>query len=154
MPFLRDLSSDSGEDRSCHECSKKAAFGRLSLVPTKYEETVMRWYTYGKQGVASLYCMEFPFKLNFSVGVIVALVVQTGSIFWWASGVQAQVNQSRADIADIKAQLVDNTAVVLTRQQLNDILGVRDAKIDALTQDISEFKADTRATLSRIERKL
>ncbi|MBX4216150.1 hypothetical protein KW797_04345 [Candidatus Parcubacteria bacterium] len=80
---------------------------------------------------------------TFGAGIIIALAVQTATIIWWAAQVSAQVQANTDDILSIKSQIVNTAAVILTREQLQDILGARDARMDSIQDQ-----------LNRIERKI
>ncbi|MDQ0316394.1 hypothetical protein [Amorphus orientalis] len=72
-----------------------------------------------------------------------ALIAQTVAAIWYAAQLDAQVKQNAADIATLSERLDSSYSVSISREQLEDILGSRDAKLDSLE-----------TTVARIEQKI
>lgn len=71
--------------------------------------------------------------------MLIFLVMQTATAIWWASSINAQVAQNQKDIEAVKG----DTVLFLDRQQVEDILGARDTRLESIEQ-----------SLVRIERRL
>ena len=71
------------------------------------------------------------------------LVIQFFGFVWYAAQLDAQVKQNAADIATLSERLDSSYSVSISREQLEDILGSRDAKLDSLE-----------TTVARIEQKI
>lgn len=78
--------------------------------------------------------------VNLSLSIIIAILIQTSGIVWWASQVSAQVATNTDNITTIQDSLTANAAIVLTRQQLDDILGARDARLDNIEQQLDRIE--------------
>lgn len=93
-------------------------------------------------------------SFTFSTGIIITILLQSFCVVWWASKLQAQTQQNTDAISSIQSQYNSSASVTLTRDQLNDILGSRDAQIKALQDSLDDFKKEVRISLSRVENKL
>lgn len=80
---------------------------------------------------------EVNATIRWSVGILITLFLQTATAVWWASGISKQVEQNKAEIASLRS----GAAVILTRDQLDDILGVRDARLDNIESSIRRVEA-------------
>ena len=69
-------------------------------------------------------------------GISLALVVQAAAIIWYGAQLDAQVKQNTEDIASLSTRLDSNVSISISREQLQDILGTRDTKLDTLEQAI------------------
>ena len=67
-------------------------------------------------------------------GISLALVVQAAAIIWYGAQLDAQVKQNTEDIASLSTRLDSNVSISISREQLQDILGTRDTKLDTLEQ--------------------
>lgn len=93
-------------------------------------------------------------KKGNNLGIIITLIIQTAGIIWWASSLSAQVKDNTDQISKIQTQINTSSTITLTRDQLNDILGSRDAQITAIQENLNDFKIEVRQGLARIETKL
>lgn len=81
---------------------------------------------------------------RWSIGIIITIVVQTIGIAWWAASLNAQVAENSKDIDMLQTQLANSSALILSREQIDDILLVRDTKIESIEQAVKriEIKLD------------
>lgn len=70
------------------------------------------------------------------IGVFFAILVQTLGIVWYAGQLDAQVTEQTQDIAELK----ENRAITLTRDQLNDILSGRDERISNIEKAVTRIE--------------
>lgn len=83
-------------------------------------------------------------RLNLRViplATVVALLVQFGGMVWWAAQMQARVDTQGIEIRHIHEQVDSGMAVYLTRQEVDDILGARDAEIKAIKEYLVRIDA-------------
>lgn len=85
-------------------------------------------------------------NLTLRVGatMVIALLVQTAGVVWWAATVDAKIDTNEQAISSLSARIEKADGIIISREQLEDILGVRDQRLDRLektTQNI-EHKID------------
>lgn len=68
------------------------------------------------------------------------LVVQLLSFGWYAAHQDAQVKQNTADIAELARRFDNSVSISISREQLEDILGSRDTKLENVEQAISRIE--------------
>lgn len=61
--------------------------------------------------------VEVKLDSKFSIGVILALVIQTASIVWWASGINATVQEGVTVRRELVSQVGDLTRSVIRLQE-------------------------------------
>lgn len=93
---------------------------------------------------------EISTTKRWAIGIIIIIVVQTAAFIWAAALAFAQVEQNKTDIGTLK----NSASVILSRENVEDILSGRDEKIEALKDELSDFKLEVRGALLRIENKL
>ena len=91
---------------------------------------------------------------KFDMGIVIAIIGQTVGIVWWAATVQANNTQNNVALAELKERVEATQAVVIPREQLNDILKVRDDQISGVKNDISELRMEVRQGFQAIQLKL
>ncbi len=74
---------------------------------------------------------------RWGIGIIIMLLMQTFGIGWYLAALDAQVQQNSSEIGTLKS----GAAVYLTRQQLEDILGGRDAETRALKDAVLRMES-------------
>lgn len=79
---------------------------------------------------------EVKTTIRWSASIIIFLVIQTAGAIWWASNTNAQVLQNTRDINDLQ----NTNAVYLDRNQLNDILGARDQRIENIEKAVNRIE--------------
>jgi predicted RND superfamily exporter protein len=82
---------------------------------------------------------EIKTTKNWSASIMITIVLQTLGFVWYAAQLDQQVKQHTAQIAELKS----DTGVLISREQLNDLLGGRDQKI-----------TNIESALIRIEKKI
>ena len=89
---------------------------------------------------------EISTTTRWGVGIMLTILIQSGTAIWFLSGLNSQSNQNalvaQENSISIK-NLQQGAAVILTREQLDDILSSRDIRLDNIE-----------TTLKRIESKL
>lgn len=83
---------------------------------------------------------EMSATARWGFGILIALFIQTGGFIWWQSSWQAtttaQINQNAKDINSLK----QGAAVILTREQLDDILQSRDIRLDNIEKSMTRIE--------------
>lgn len=79
---------------------------------------------------------EISATARWGIGIILALFIQTAGAIWWASDISSRVYQNEVEIT----QLRNGASVILTREQLNDILGIRDTRLDNIESSIKRME--------------
>ena len=73
---------------------------------------------------------------RWAIGLMLTIVLQSATIVWWASQLNAKVEENAGDIAELK----NGALLLISRDQLNDILRVRDTRLDTLTQSMQRIE--------------
>lgn len=76
---------------------------------------------------------------TWGASIIITIVLQTFGFIWYVAQLDAEIKQHTLQIRELK----DNTNILISREQLNDLLGGRDQKI-----------SNIESAISRIERKI
>ena len=95
---------------------------------------------------------EISATKRWGIIIVFGLLTQTGGMIYWFSSWSTQVRLTQEQQAVVISantsaieQLKTNAPVVITREQLNDILASRDARIDDIDTSMTriETKLDT-----------
>lgn len=96
---------------------------------------------------------EISATTRWGVGIIITIILQSAGVVWFIAGLNAKAIETeriaRENSVSIKS-LQQGASVIMTRDQLNDILGSRDARLD----NIEKRQEYMQNTLNRIESKL
>lgn len=79
-------------------------------------------------------------RLKLNITVLLFLIVQTSAAVWWAATATADIKAVKEKVDALDVQINSGTSVYLTREQINDILGVRDEQIRTLQRDVTDIK--------------
>lgn len=89
---------------------------------------------------------EISATTRWGIGIIITIIIQSAGAIWFIAGLNAKTIET-AKIAGQNSEAIKSlqqgASVILTRDQLDDILGSRDARLDSIEK-----------TLVRIESKL
>ena len=97
---------------------------------------------------------EISATRRWAIGIIIALTIQSFSVVWGAAILYANVQRNSEDIAEVKDKTDQAASALLTRQEVGDILNSRDSEIQAIRDELRDFKEEVRAGIKRIEDKL
>jgi len=76
---------------------------------------------------------------------VLAILIQTVALVWFAATLNAQVQQQDAAIKELK----DSQVVPLTRQQLDDILLTRDTRIGNIETALTRIESSLNQALKK-----
>lgn len=83
---------------------------------------------------------EISATARWGIGILIALAMQSGGmIYWfsaWSARTDASIDKNAQDIAELKK----GAAVILTREQLDDVLLSRDTRLDNIEKSVGRIE--------------
>lgn len=84
---------------------------------------------------------EIRLAKNTALTLIILLVSNIGGSAWYLAQLSSSVQQNTATIAQLEIDLSNTSSVNISRQQLEDILSLRDEQIANLQQSLQRIES-------------
>lgn len=83
---------------------------------------------------------EVVVTTKWSMTIIIFLVAQTAAAIWWASGIDSRVTTDHITIGTIDAKVETLSKSSINRDQLADILALRDQQITSVIAAVGRLE--------------
>lgn len=82
---------------------------------------------------------------RWSLGIIFAILIQTGTAIWWASSVATKLEYMSSELIELKAKVLYSSKAESTLQVVSD-------RQETVIKDVSAIKTDIKSIDTRVTR--